>query len=248
MKEKNVVPKKLGKEPLIEAICELRFKSDKDSISDLLPGLIFQKFSARFPKVEKLPASNIPTAFLKSDPNLCYTPTIKLIGDQFSTMIGENVFSLSCSKPYVGWNNFSALIMELFSFLNETSLITHSERVSLKYIDILLDKDKFMLDDLNLNFEIGGDRITTEPVQLRFELNTDKFINIIQIGHPAKAILSNGETFHGILIDVDTISLIMPKDFLINPKDFIDYAHSINKSRFFNLLKAETIKRLDPEY
>lgn len=248
MKENNVIPKKLGKEPLIEAICELRFKSDKDSISDLLPGLIFQKLSVRFPKVEKLPASNIPTAVLKSDPNLRYTPTIKLIGDQFSIMIGENVFSLSCSKPYVGWNNFSALIMELFSILNETSLITHSERVSLKYIDILSDKDKFMLDDLNLKFEIGGDRITTEPVQLRFELKTDKFIDIIQIGYPAEAVLNNGQSFHGILIDVDTISLIMPKDLLIDPKDFLDCAHVINKSRFFNLLKAETIKRLDPEY
>lgn len=247
MKENNVIPKKLGKEPLMEAICELRFKSDKDSISDLLPGLIFQKLSDRFPKVEKLPASNIPTAVLKNDPNLRYTPTIKLIGSQFAIMIGENVFSISCTKPYVGWNDFSSVIMELFSILNGTSLITHCERVSLKYIDILLEKDGFTLDDLNLNIEIGGDRITTEPVQLRFELKMDKFIDIIQIGYPAEAILNDGQTFHGILIDVDTVSLIMPKDFLINPKGFLDSAHVINKSSFFNLLKAETIKRLDPE-
>lgn len=244
----NSIPKKLRKEPLIEAVCELRYKSDNDSISDLLPGLIFQKLSDRFPKVEKLPVSNLPPVVVKNDPNFRYMPTIKLTGDPYSIMIGEHVFSLSCTRPYVGWDKFSSVIIELLAILRQTSLITHPERISLKYVDILLAGEGFTLDALNLELQIGGERITTAPVQLRTELNDEEFINIIQIGSPAQAALDAGQLFDGILIDIDTISRTMPSDFWRDPKDFLNRAHRISKSMFFNLLKPETINSLDPEY
>lgn len=244
-----MIPKRLRKEPLIEAVCELRFKSDKDSISDLLPGLIFQKLGDRFPKVEKLPASNFPPVVLKNDPNLRYIPTIKLTGGEpYSIMIGEHVFSLSCTRPYIGWDKFLSMIMELLAILKQTSLITHPERISLKYIDILLATEGFTLDALNLELKMGGNRITTAPVQLRTELNAEELTNIIQIGSPAQVALNTGQLFDGILIDIDTISRTMPSDFWLNPKDFLDRAHAISKSMFFDLLKPETIKCLEPEY
>lgn len=244
----NMIPKKLRKEPLIEVLCELRFKSDKDAISDLLPGLIFQKLGERFPKVEKLPASNFPSVVLKNDPNLRYIPTIKLTGEPYSIMIGEHVFSLSCTRPYVGWDNFSSMIIELLAILKQTSLITHPERISLKYIDILLATDGLSLDALNFELQVGGKRISTAPVQLRTELTAEEFTNIIQIGSPAQVALNAGQLLDGILIDIDTISRTMPSDFWLNPRDFLDRAHTISKSKFFDLLKPETIKRLDPEY
>ena len=244
----NMIPKKLRKEPLLEAVCELRFKSDKDAISDLLPGLIFQKLDDRFPKIEKLPASNLPSVVFKNDPNLRYIPTIKLTGEPYSIMIGEHVFSLSCTRPYVGWDKFSSMIIELLAILRQTSLITHPERISLKYIDILLATEGLTLDALNFELQVGGKRITTEPVQLRTEINGEEFTNTIQIGSPAQAALNAGQLFDGILIDIDTISRTMPSDFLLDPKDLLDRAHAISKSMFFNLLKPETIKRLEPEY
>lgn len=226
----------------------MRFKSDMDSISDLLPGLIFQKLGDRFPKIEKLPASNLPPVVLKNDPNLRYIPTIKLTGEPYSIMIGEHVFSLSCTRPYVGWDKFSSMIIEILTILKRTSLITHPERISLKYIDILLASEGLTLDALNLELQIGGNRITTAPVQLRTELTAEKFTNIIQIGSPAQAALNTGQLFDGILIDIDTISRTMPSDFSLDLKDFLDRAHTISKSMFFDLLKPETIERLEPEY
>lgn len=244
----NTIPKKLRKEPLLEAVCELRFSSDKDSISDLLPGLIFQKLGDRFPKIEKLPASNLPSVVFKNDPNLRYIPTIKLTGEPYSIMIGEHVFSLNCTRPYVGWDKFASMIIELLAILKQTSLINHPERISLKYIDILLATEGLTLDALTLELRSRGKRITTEPVHLRTEINTEEFVNIIQIGSPAQAALNAGQLFDGILIDIDTISRTMPSDFLLAPKDLLDRAHAISKATFFNLLNPETIKRLEPEY
>jgi len=248
MSEKQI-PKKLGKEPLIEAVCELRFKSDKDSISDLLPGLLFQNLGERFPKVEKLPAANVPSVILKNDPNFYYVPTIRLIGTEpCSIMLGEHVFSFSSTRPYMGWDRFLATVIELLEILKRTALITRPERISLKYIDILEKKEGFTLDALELNLQIGGNRITATPVQLRTELEMGEFNNIIQIASPAQAKLNTGQQFDGILIDIDTLSKTIPSDFWSDQKDFLDRAHTIGKSMFFNLLKLETINMLEPEY
>jgi len=248
MDEKKI-PKKLWKEPLIEAVCELRFKSDRDSISDLLPGLLFQKLGERFPNVEKLPASNIPSVILKTDPNLCYVPTIKLTGvEPCSILLGEHVFSFSSTRPYMGWDRFLSTIIELLEILKKTDLIAHPERISLKYIDILEKSEGFTLDALNLNLQIGGNRITAAPVHLRTEYETKEFNNIIQIASPAHAELSNSQHFDGIMIDIDTISRTFPIDFWTDQKDCLGRAHSLGKSMFFDLLKDETIKLLKPEY
>jgi uncharacterized protein (TIGR04255 family) len=82
---------------------------------------------------------------------------------------------------------------------------------------------------------------------LRAEFNDGEFINIIQIGSPAQANLNTGQLLDGILIDIDTISRTMPINFWDAPKVFLDGAHALNKSTFFDLLKPETIKRLGPE-
>lgn len=246
MKDK-LIPKRLGKEPLVEAVCELRFKSDKDSISDLLPGLIFQKLRDKFPKIEKLPASNLPPVVLKNDPDLRYAPTVKLIGELYSIMLGEHICAVSSTRPYSGWDQFSTMITELLKILNDTSLITHPERISLKYIDILPNKDGFMLDALNLDIQIGDHHITTAPFQLRTEINDNEFLGVIQIASPAHTILRTGERLSGILIDIDIISRSMPDDFWEKPKIFLDKAHIMGKSKFFDILKTETIRRLDPE-
>lgn len=248
MSEKQI-PKKLGKEPLIEAVCELRFKSDKDSISDLLPGLLFQNLGERFPKVEKLPASDIPSVILKNNPNFSYVPTIRLIGvEPCSIMLGEHVFSFSSTRPYMGWDRYLSTIIELLGILKKTALITHPERISLKYIDILDKNEGFTLDALKLDLQIGENRITSAPVQLRTEIETREFKNIIQIASPAQAKLSTSQQFDGILIDIDTLSKTIPSDFWSDQKDFLDRAHTLGKSMFFDLLKRETINMLEPEY
>lgn len=250
MKKDIIIPKLLGKEPLVEAVCELRFKSDKDSVADLLPGMIFQKLSNRFSKVEKLPASNLPIPLLKNDPSLFYTPTTKLRGDSpFSIMTGEHVLSISCVRPYEGWNKFSEVIMEILNIVKETSLITNPQRISLKYIDILPVKDGFTLDDLDFELQLGGKKITKEPLELKTEIDDSDFINLVQITTPARAVLGNsGKILDGLVIDIDTISKEMPVDFWTNAKVFLDKEHAVSKSTFFNILKPETIKNLEPEY
>jgi hypothetical protein len=44
----NRIPLRLRKEPLLEAIWEIRFSSWNSSVADLLPGMLFKSFPGKF--------------------------------------------------------------------------------------------------------------------------------------------------------------------------------------------------------
>ena len=242
------VPKRLKKEPLVEAVCEIRFTSDRESVAELLPGLIYKAMGAEFPKIERLPVADLPSAFIQQDAKLRYVPTVRLEGNPYSIQIGEHVVSLSCRRPYTGWGNFNSKIMELAEVLKETALITQPERFSLRYIDIIPLNESPSLKPLRVKMKLGTHELTSNHVQLRTELHENGFLHIVQIVSPAQAVLSTGERFDGLLLDVDTICQRGPGEFWSDFRPLLDRAHQLNKILFFQLLTAETINWLEPEY
>src|SRR3989339_713656 len=199
------VPKRLRKEPLLEAIWEIRFTSDRESVAELLPGLIYKAIDIEFPKIERLPAADLPSAIVQQDAKLRYVPTKRLEGSPYSIQIGEHVVSLSCRRPYTGWGNFETKIMELAEILKATSLVTRPERFSLKYIDIISLTESPSLKPLRVVVKLGAHDLTRNHVQLRTELRENAFLHIVQIVSSAQAVLSTGERFEGLLLDIDTI-------------------------------------------
>ncbi len=242
------VPKRLRNEPLLEAVWEIRFSSDTESVSDLLPGLIYKSIGTEYPKIERLPIANLPSTVVQQDPKLRYVPTIRLQGIPYSIQIGEHVVSLSCRRPYTGWQEFEQKIMELAKMLRETSLITRPERFSLKYIDIISFGDRPSLRLLEILIKLDTIELTTDLVQLRTELRENGFLHIVQIVSPAQAAIATGEHFEGVLLDIDTIFKSESADFWSDFQEQLNSAHRINKNMFFRLLKKETIENLGPEY
>lgn len=244
----KMIPKRLRKEPLLEAIWEIRFNSDRGSVVELLPGLIYQAFPGAYPKIERLPAANLPPAILQQDLTLRYAPTVKLEGSPYAVQIGEHVVSLSCRRPYTGWEQFKSKIIELSEKLKETELITQPERFSLKYIDIIPVVSQPSLEPLDIELKLGSRTIYKDPVQLRTEVRENGFVHIIQIATPAHASIPTGEHFDGVLFDIDTIYQEKGGDFWEDFSNNLDKAHDYSKRLFFHLLKEDTIKLLEPEY
>jgi uncharacterized protein (TIGR04255 family) len=242
------VPKRLRKEPLLEAIWEIRFTSDRESVAELLPGLIYKAMAIEFPKIERLPAAGLPSAIVQQDSQLRYVPTVRLEGSPYSIQIGEHVVSLSCPLPYTGWGNFQPKIMGLAEILKETSLITRPERFSLKYIDIIPLPGSPSLKPLRVVVKLGTHDLTSNPVQFRTELRENGFLHIVQIVSSAQAVLSTGERFEGLLLDIDTICQREPGEFWSDFLPLLDRAHQLNKNLFFHILTDETIDHLEPEY
>ena len=94
MKTIDSHPKKLGREPLLEVIFEFRF-SAKISATNILPAVFLKPSNGSNEnfKIDKLPSSEIPEFIRNQDPNLKYTPLLKIDRKDFNYFI-EN--SLKC--------------------------------------------------------------------------------------------------------------------------------------------------------
>ena len=243
------IPIKLRKEPLLEAVWEVRFSESKRSIADLMPGMIFKSLPDKYGNIVRLPTADIPAPIVENNPNLRYAPKIRLENGNQAVQIGEHSLSLSCRRPYSGWARFSADIHELIKVTQETGLIENLERFSLKYIDLIELEQPLGLSCLNLDLKLGEHEISTEPVQLRTELRERDLIHIIQIVSPAKAVLpALKKQLKGVLVDIDTIKPISEKEPWELLYRRLDDLHISCKRMFFSIVKHETIEKLGPEY
>ncbi len=245
------IPILLKKEPLFEALFELRFGSKIESVAEVLPGLLYSKLSEGYDNIVKLPASDIPADIRKRDPAFRYTPLVKLGGnEQFSIQVGEHVISLACRKPYSGWEKFGDEICRLMEHLKDTGLITSPERFSLKYIDLIESNESSCsgIAPFKVDIKLGTEDIEAHPVHLRTELKEGEYVHIVQIASPASVLLQDKTKLQGTIVDIDTVCMDLNADFWATFKKRLNKAHTINKEKFFSLLKAETIEALDPVY
>jgi len=249
MAMKNKIPVRLKKEPLLEAVWEIRFSGTKPSVADLMPGMLFRTLSGKYRNIVRLPIADIPATIVEHDPNLRYAPKIRLENDNQVVQIGEHVISLNCRRPYSGWTQFSADIRELAKAVQDTGLIERLERFSLRYIDLIELAQPIGLDCLNLTLKLGEYEINTRPVELRTKIEEGDLIHIVQITSPAEVVIpKEGGRLKGVLLDIDTIRLLAEEGSWYDINEYLDDVHMACKKMFFSLLKPEAIDKLEPEY
>lgn len=243
------IPARLKKEPLLEAIWEMRFSGSTSPVADLLPGILFKSFSGKYGRAGKLPAADMPAPVVEQDPNLWYLPKMRLEGANQSIQIGDRVVSLSCRRPYSGWARFSADIRELTQALKETGLIERIERFSLKYIDLIDLKKNADLQHLDLKLMLGKYDLAAQPVQLRTEIRENDLIHLVQIISPAEVDFPGTEgRLKGVLVDIDSIKTVTGGESWDSLDQRLDELHASCKRMFFSILKPETVESLEPEY
>jgi len=243
------IPILLKKEPLIEAVWEIRFKKTNPSIAELLPGLIFKEMHQRYPGISRLPAADIPSAIIDRDSSLRYVPKIRLDGGTRAIQIGEYVLGLSCRRPYPGWDAFSADIRALVNLVQETGLITSLERFSLKFVNLIETNQPPKLDSLNVELRVGDKANDESPVLIRTEMRTKEFVHIIQIVSPAEVVLPDEQSSRsGVLLDIDTIAFLQGDNSWLEMNNLLDEGHLAAKNIFFELLSRDTINKMEPVY
>jgi uncharacterized protein (TIGR04255 family) len=250
-----VLPLKLNKEPLVDALFEVRFVSPVPAASSVLPGLLFSKLSmsAGSPaRIERLPVSDLPAQLRNTDPLLKFQPLLKLYTDRFQIMVGDSSLTIACQLPYAGWALFKPKIVEIIGILKDTNLIERIERYSMKYVDIVDGNDiTEQIKRTSMELIIGEYKLTSEPFSVTVEITRDEFINIVQIAGPSGASLSTGGTRTGVLIAVDTVVNHDTSDlgtFIRELPDRLESIHTHNKTMFFECLTEETINYLEPVY
>ena len=246
----KTLPIKLKKEPLIDAVFEIRFTSVFPA-GGILPGLLFGKLGGN-KAIEQLPAAQIPQALRDAELNFQFAPLSRLNWEQFYINIGDRSVSVGFKHPYPGWSSFKPAITKVMDALKAADIIKSIERYSLKYIDLLpatslLEQVAF----INFDVTLAGHKLENEAFQLRIEIQKDNFIHAVQIVSSATATLHNGESRQGLIVDVDTIvnqAGISFDELFSGISDKLEDIHQANKKMFFDCLKPTTITALEPEY
>jgi len=247
----QTLPKKLNKEPLVDAVFETRFSSSM-AASSVLPGFFFAKLEPKEWQVESLPVAEIPGQLRSADPNLRYQPLMRIHWDDFLILIGDNSLGVGCKMPYLGWIKFREQIVKAVALLIDTKIVQTIERYSLKYIDVIDGRNLAeQIQRINMHIRVGSHTVQEEAFTVRLQIPHDNFLNIIQIAAPVTANMIGGQVRQGTMVDTDTLCNYQTSElrkFTDELPNRLDAIHIENKKMFFECLKPETISYLEPVY
>jgi uncharacterized protein (TIGR04255 family) len=243
------LPNKLAKQPVIEAIFEMRFKSQ--AAASILPGFLFTKLSGE-KSIERLPAAEFPQQMRNFDPNLQYAPLVRMHWDAFLILVGDRSVALACKFPYTGWSAFRPAILNLIELIRQASIIESVERMALKYINIFPSELGDASALVKFELRVGEHSAAKDNFQIRVEVPMDDdLLLIVQIIASGTAKFPDGTSRTGVTLDIDTLAMTadMPfQKFAGMLPDRIEAVHQASKVMFFDCLKPETIQKLEPTY
>lgn len=240
------IPIKLERDPIIEALFEIKFQASVSQVSTLLPGFIYPELGEGFESPERLLGFDIPPAIIQAQPDLKYQPSFRIKGKSFFILIGDSSLIISCQRPYVGWDSFKAIILKLLKKLEQTKLIKHVERYSVKYINLMREDDRakqFRL--LKFKAMLGDYDISEHQVVFQTEIIEDGLHNLVEIRSGALATFEDGKSESGLMLSVDVISFNV-ENFWSATEDSLEKIHNKEKALFYGLLTDEAINQCSP--
>lgn len=244
------LPVKLGKEPLVEAVCQIRVTA-KVALNTFFPGLLLAKHKADVSELQQLPASMLPEPIRAMQPEMAYMPLVRLRFKTVLVLIGERAITVSNPAPYLGWPNFRSLIIETFVALLESEQVSEIERCSLKYANVLkATENPDSLQALDWTLKIGQLDLNKQATTLRTEVLIDEMVTIITMSGGVTVQGEGREPVQGSLIDVDTIRQNKRgcDEFIASMSNELDVIRAANKKVFFECLTNEAIQALEPTY
>lgn len=245
------LPTKLGKEPLIDVVFEVRFTA-RVPAATVLPGLFFGKLEGVGP-IDPTPVAQLPAQMRALDPQLAFAPLSRIAWkQQFVILIGDRTLAVGCKMPYPGWAAFKPAILQVLGVLDEAKIVIKVHRHSLKYVDLLdtVQDDAEALKRLNVALRIGSNDIVSENAVLRVELTRMPFLHAVQVATKAVVQQEGQIARTGALIDVDTLAIadLEPAEFFSKLSSSLEDIHTANKQMFFECFTQYGLDLLEPRY
>jgi uncharacterized protein (TIGR04255 family) len=250
-----IEPCRLRREPIIEALSEIRFSGNKE-VGSLLPGLLLPKFRDKFGSFERLPHSELPSQLREVNPAFSHIPLYRLSGPGGSLAIGDRVLQVIAPEEYPGWKTFQPLVTTVWKEAIATGLLGTIERVSVKYVNFFAVSDSLdgtpAVHDLSeitrALVKVGSHQVKKDFVQLKIELHENDCTTIVQIVNPALVQRPAAPPERGLILDIDTIYKVDKDAAIDDLSAAVDAAHTEEKRVFFELLSESTLKQCEPTY
>jgi uncharacterized protein (TIGR04255 family) len=243
------LPLKLGKEPVIEAVVELRFRASFPA-SSILPGVLFASLQGK-KSLARLPAAELPQQIRNTDPNLAYAALIKIDWEGYTILVSDRSVALACGPPYPGWHSLKAALLNVVDAVGKTQVVETVDRFSVKYSNIFPKEFGDLGSVVDLDLRIGPHSSVGKNVEIRAEIPSAGLVSLVHIATDANALLPDGSTRGGPLLEIDTIAVIGNtkfSDFLSSIADQAELAHAENKALFFTCVKPDIVQKMEPFY
>lgn len=230
-------PQHLGNSPLFDCVIELRFETDL--VRSAVFGVIYNCIKEMYPGiVYNLPVSQLPEQIRVSDPNLKYKPMYRLENEKTILQIGSDVICVSSKMPYIGWNTFYNITVDIIKRIMALGFIKRISRVGFRYINFVEGDIK---DLLKMSFSLDGN--TFKSLNVRTIIEKNSFTNNLFFSNDAFLNKKKGS-----IIDIDTSKDYNDNFFVSNIEKELQNAHQCEKELFFSLLKEELLQRFNPKY
>jgi uncharacterized protein (TIGR04255 family) len=253
MRSPHELPRRLGKEPLVDVIFEMRFTGE--GAEHVLPGILYSKLQGD-KSIEALPFSAMlnamPAEMRRGNPKLLAgQPTTRVRWKRYKLLFGDGIFAISCVLPYPGWAAFKPDIVELVGHVMQSGIAKSVTRLALKYVDLFDGDDVASLrSKLNAELSIGGMPFGDRPFQFGAELRVEDTSVQVAIGAPANVLIhDSGAQRKGLVLTVDAYveTQLDSSDFSHALADSLDRIHLVNKQVFFSCLTDHAIEEMEPE-
>lgn len=238
---------KFKKPPLIEALCEFRFRKTNVNPNIVL-GRFYEKIEQDFPRIEthrgigvqaeeELPS---PTIFMEERTRFINNDGTKLI------QIGHDLLVINQLKSYDGYLSFKSLVEEIFNAYYEIAKPEELMHLGLRYINrIGMKSDQSLKDTFKIGFVIPDSfKSFPNPYFLRLEFSycsgRDRLIVILATAQPY-------ENFpNATMLDFD-YTLVNPEEINGNMFKWMDEAHDNIEEAFHTCLDNSVLASFEPE-
>lgn len=238
------LPTRINPDAILEAIVEIRFgvmELPEIFLGRLLSSSVFRELTPT-----RLPQADIPVSARESDASLRFQPIFQLEGEGELVRVGTNALSIHILPPYWGWVKFKNRVEEIIRCGWTECGQPPLERCGLRYVNALTRTKHGVhnIDDLNLEVSVAGENLVDVVVSFmsQDDSHTEALVRVASIKHVQGEVPEDSS----FVVDVEVRTTADISDW--NGADillWLEKAHEIEKSHFFNLLPETIVDRLE---
>ncbi len=244
------LPKTLDHEPLVDAVFEVRM-GGAPQLANLLPGALFGQLTPK-PTVQRLPAAEIPQPIRDQDPNLAFSPVVRLDWGKFTISFGDRNLVIACKLPYPKWPTFKEAIISIVERVAQVGIEGPVERYSLKYVNLIQAPNlAAQISKINMAVRVGEVEARDDHLSVQVHRNEGDTLHIMSVVTGAQGKMPNGKTVFGAVVDIDSIRTASFSDFNTFAENLgpsVESLRQANKVKFFSCLTDTTISEMGPKY
>lgn len=244
------LPKILEREPLVDAVFEVRLGGEPH-MADLLPGVLSSQLDPK-PTIQHLPASEIPRPIRSSDPNLAFAPVIRLDWREFAISVGDRNLVIGCKLPYPKWPRFKEAILDIVAKVAGFGIVGPVERYSLKYVNLIQAPTiADQIAKVNMAVRVGEVEASEDHLSVQVHRNEGDTLHIMSVVTGAQGKLADGTQIFGAVVDIDSIRAVQFSNFGLFASKLepaVETLRHANKHKFFSCLTEATINEMGPKY